>query len=217
MENRTQISPLLTGVLAVIAAVTGAAMATEGGFSELVSAVTAPQNATVRATTGPLNADIPVITDRGYITSLAATGGEVRLVSLIYSHCPGVCPLTVQTLQALEARLSPTERSHLGVLLLSLDPTDTSKALQIFGAEHSINSARWMIARTVRAADTDTLAATLNIQHRRLSDGSIDHGAAVALVDARGRIITQTWETATVDADFAAAVRGALSGASSRE
>lgn len=217
MENRTQISPLLTGVLALIAAVTGAALATEGGFSELVSAVTAPQNTTVRATAGPLNADVPVVTDRGYTTSLAATGGEVRLVSLIYSHCPGVCPLTVQTIQTLEAQLSSRERSHLGVVLLSLDPTDTSAALQSFGAEHSINSARWMIARTVRAADTDTLAATLNIQHRRLSDGSIDHGAAVALVDARGRIVTQTWETATVDADFAAAVRGALAGASNRE
>ncbi len=216
MRNRTQTHPLFTGVVVLIAVVTGAALATEGGLSELISEVMAPQNATVRASEGPFNADVPLITNRGFTTSLADTGGEVRLVSLIYSHCPGVCPLTVQTIQALERRLSPSERSHLGVVLLSLDPTDTAAALNNFGTEHAINSERWMIARTVKAADTDALAARLGVQHRLLSDGSIDHGASVALIDARGSIVTQTQETGAVDADFAAAVRNALGGAYAR-
>lgn len=214
MQNRTRTYPLLTGVLAVLAAITGAALATEGGFSDLVSAVTASQSAPVRAAIGPFNADIPLITDRGYTTSLAATGGEVRLVSLIYSHCPGVCPLTVQTIQSLERQLSPHERSRLGIVLLSLDPTDTPAALRSFGAAHAINSEQWVVARTARAADTDALAARLNIRHRRLSDGSIDHAATIALIDAQGRIVTQTWDTEGVDVEFEAAVRGALAGAS---
>lgn len=217
MRNRTQTHPLFTGAVVVIAAITGAALATEGRIGELVSAMTTPQNAAVRATTGPFDADVPLITSRGFTTSLAATGGEVRLVSLIYSHCPGVCPLTVQTVQALERQLSPGELSHLGVVLLSLDSADTPAALSAFAAQHGINSERWLIARTVQAADTEALAERLSIQHRRLSDGSIDHAASIALVDAQGRIVTQTRETDAVDERFAAAVRGTLSGAFHRE
>ena len=134
-------------------------------------------------------------------------------MTFIYAHCPGVCPLTVQTLQALERQLAPGELSHLGVLLLSLDATDKPEALRGFAVEHAISSARWTIARTVRATDTDALAAKMSLEHRGLSDGTIDHSAAIALVDAQGRIVTQTWETTTVDPDFIAAVRSALAGA----
>lgn len=203
--------PLLICVIAVVAAITGAASATEGGLGELISEIMDSHGAAaVRASSGPLNADVALITDRGYVTSLADTGGQVRLVSLVYAHCPGMCPQTVQTIQALEGQLGARQAAHLGVLLLSLDPTDTPEALRGFATEHAISSYRWTVAKALRPADTDALAERLNVQHRRLSDGSIDHSGSIALVDSQGRILTQTSETATVDAAFAAAVRDAL-------
>ena len=65
MRSRTQTYPVLTSLVMVIAVITGAALATEGGLSELVSAMAASQNMTVRGISGPFNAPVSLVTDRG--------------------------------------------------------------------------------------------------------------------------------------------------------
>jgi hypothetical protein len=51
-------------------------LATDGGRSQLVSSITAREIGAVRSEAGPFNADVPVITDRGYTLSLAGTWGK---------------------------------------------------------------------------------------------------------------------------------------------
>src|ERR1700751_3654516 len=45
---------------------------------------------------------VPFATVDGKTTSLAASSGQVRLVTMVYTHCPGACPLAVSTLQQLQ-------------------------------------------------------------------------------------------------------------------
>jgi len=56
---------------------------------------------------------VPFVTADGGTTSLAASNGHVRVVTMLYTHCPGACPLSIATLQQLQSRLSQIGRAHV--------------------------------------------------------------------------------------------------------
>src|SRR5581483_12213846 len=67
--------------------------------------------------------DVALETSDGTRTSFAATNGHVRIATLFYSHCPGVCPMTLETLRGIEGQLTQEQRSKLNVVLISVDPS----------------------------------------------------------------------------------------------
>ncbi len=143
-------------------------------------------------------------------TTLAATAGRVRIASLFYAHCAGLCPLTLASLKQLENGLTPRERARLGVVLLSLDPaTDTPEALRAFRTRQGIDRARWLLGRPA-AADLPRLAAAFGIRYRQLTDGSTDHQPALLLLDRDNRLLARTTQVGRPDARFNAALRDAL-------
>jgi protein SCO1/2 len=153
---------------------------------------------------------IPVETSRGTLTSLAATNGHVRIVTMFYSHCPGACPLTVETLQELDRALSAAQRAKLNFVLLSLDPgKDSPGALRTYESQRRIDSNRWIVGRSA-TADVARLAAALGVKYRTLSDGAVDHSNVIVLLDARGQVLARSTATQVIDGRFLAAVRDAV-------
>jgi len=149
-------------------------------------------------------------TSDGNPASLSASNGHVRIVTMMYAHCPGVCPMAIATLGRIENQLSAAERDRLRVVALTLDPEQDSVAsLAAFRQERGISSARWTLGRPSRTS-VSTIAEGLGITYRSLGDGTLDHQSQFALLDASGRIIGRTSNTQNPDTRFVAQVRRAL-------
>jgi len=149
--------------------------------------------------------DVSIETASGTRTTLSATDGRVRIATMFYTHCPGVCPLTIKRLQDIEQQLPRAGREKLTVVMLSLDPThDTPSQLRTLG----INSTHWLIGRT-SLAETAKFAKAVNIKYRALSDGSIDHSSSLVLLNEQGRVLARAGADDDLAA-FAVAVRQAV-------
>lgn len=153
--------------------------------------------------------DVAMETADGTRTSFAATGGRVRITTMIYSHCPGVCPLTIEALRGIDRQLTAEQRGKLSFVLLSLDPArDSPRTLRALAVQRGLTSSQWILGRTSEE-DARSFATAAHIHYRALSDGSIDHSSVLVLVDERGRVLSRVSDEADT-AEFVAATRRAL-------
>lgn len=154
--------------------------------------------------------DTSFTTSDGNPTSLTASNGHVRIVTMLYAHCPGICPLNVATLGRIESQLSSSERNQLRVVALTLDPErDSLASLGEFRRTHGVDSKRWTFGRP-SVASVAQLAAGVGITYRALPDGTLDHQSGFTLLDESGHVIARTSNTQNPDPRFVAAVRRAL-------
>jgi protein SCO1/2 len=137
--------------------------------------------------------------------------GKPRLVAMFYTSCQYICPLIVDSGKAVEHQLTPSERSRIGIVLVSMDPArDTPKALQAVVQKRRLDTARWTLAAP-RAQDVRDIAAVLGIRYRQLADGEFNHSSALVLLDAQGRVLARTETMGTKpDPEFVAQVKRAL-------
>jgi protein SCO1/2 len=120
----------------------------------------------------------------GKAVTLAGQRGRYVLVTFLYVHCPDVCPLIAQNLNAALQQLGP-DRRRVRVLAVSVDPKgDTRQAvrsyirdrgllpqfLYLIGSRPQLRRtwARWNVLSVARSAEL------------------VDHVAYTALVDPAG-------------------------------
>lgn len=168
------------------------------------------------AAAGPMQwATTPFTTADGTSSSLKALDGKVRVVTMLYTHCPGACPMAVATLQSLESRLTAAQRGKLSIVGLSLDPEhDTLARLQEFrGARLSgaqgADSAQWVLGRPSEQG-VRQIADGLGISYRLVGTDSVDHQSVFVLLDRKGEVLARSSNTRNVDPAFLAAVQRAL-------
>jgi protein SCO1 len=146
----------------------------------------------------------------GHALSMSAMQGQVQVVTMIYTSCAYVCPMTIENIKSLRAELTPAQREQLHTLLISLDPErDTVKVLKKTMAERHLDGRHWTMARP-EMADVRRVAAVLGIQYRQLSNKEFNHSTVLILLDAEGRIRARTTKLDEVDRDFVAAVKTVL-------
>lgn len=81
----------------------------------------------------PFEVGDQVLTDtEGAPYSLATdTGKRLTLVFFGYTHCPDICPATMQTIASALTRLSDEDRDQVGMVFVTTDPArDTAPALR---------------------------------------------------------------------------------------
>src|SRR5690349_20475806 len=79
---------------------------------------------------------ISLHTAGGSPVTLAAQRGRYVLVTFIYTHCPDVCPLITQNLNAALRAIGPSARRRVRVLAVSVDPAgDTPAAVERYTRE----------------------------------------------------------------------------------
>jgi protein SCO1/2 len=151
------------------------------------------------STTSIYQFDAPLTDQDGKARRLDLYRGHPVLIALFYSSCPAACPLTIDTLRALEKELTAPQRANLRVLMVSIDPErDTVAALHALAEQRRIDTARWTLAR----ADDDTvrtLAALLNIQYRKLPGGEFNHAPVITLLSPAGEIQGSSAKLGTPD------------------
>jgi protein SCO1 len=149
------------------------------------------------------------LTDQdGRAFELESLRGTPVLVSMFYSSCQMVCPMVFETIHSTLKALPAAERADVKVVMISFDPArDTVAVLKKTAAVRNCD-AQWTLAR----GDENTsrkIAAALNIQYRRLSDGEFNHSTIISLLDREGRIAARTGKLGTVDTALVKAVREA--------
>lgn len=154
--------------------------------------------------------DVPLVDQDGKGFVFADGRGRPRIVSMFYTSCKYVCPLIIDTLLATEHGLDAGQRTHIDVLLVSLDPdNDTPDALKRVADKRHLDTPRWRLARTDKA-HVRRLAAVLGIQYKQLENREFSHSSALVLLDADGRIVARSDRLGEADPDFVAAVRRVL-------
>lgn len=111
--------------------------------------------------------------------------GQPIILAMIYTNCPGACPMTVQKIEGLREKLTEKERSTSKVLLLSLDSErDKPEILAAWAKKMKLNQD--FIPLGSRAETVQLIAAALGIQYKRLKDGSLTHSSPVFILDKNG-------------------------------
>ncbi|MEA3247442.1 MAG: SCO family protein [Gemmatimonadota bacterium] len=130
----------------------------------------------------------------GAARQLASLKGKPRLLSLVYTSCTSICPMTVAAMQEVEAKAG----DRAGYVLVSLDPERDSPArLADYARQHQLSN-RWTLFSGAEN-DVRELAALLHVQYRRVSPDEIDHSATLTILDADGRIVAQFDKADAVD------------------
>ena len=150
-----------------------------------------PTVATNAVETGGSIADLPTEweTDSGKKIKLSDLNGRVRVISMFYATCQGVCVITRQAMQQIEASLSPTARRNIDFVLVTLDPVrDTDADLRTYRLSENLSPRRWTLLRGGDAA-TSKLAELLGVSAGRDASGRFIHSSELVLLDQSGRII----------------------------
>ena len=122
----------------------------------------------------------------GRPVSLAAQRGRWVLVTFLYVHCPDVCPLIAQNLNAALRQLG-TKRDRVRVLAVSVDPKgDTPRAVKRYVAERGLlPQFRYLIGSKAQLTPIWTAWHVLAVSRK---PGVVDHVAYTVLVDPKGRM-----------------------------
>jgi protein SCO1/2 len=114
--------------------------------------------------------------------------------------------LLIDTIRSVEATLSPAQKGQLRVLMISIDPErDTPAILGELARKRRVDLSRWTLVR----ADPGTvrkIAATLNIQYRKLPNGEFNHTSVITLLNSDGEMVKQTSTLGSVDPELVAAI-----------
>ncbi len=153
--------------------------------------------------------DAQLVDQDGQTHGLDIHRGHPVLITMFYGSCPMTCPLLIDTLKAVERTTPAAQRKDLRVLLISVDPeNDTPAVLAELAHQRRIDTTRWTLARgderTVRK-----IAALLNIQYRKLPDGSYNHSSIITMLSAQGEIRIQSNVLGKTDAALIAAITAA--------
>jgi protein SCO1/2 len=130
-------------------------------------------------------------TDGGAKLRLTDLRGKPRVMAMFFANCQGVCLLTVEHMQQVQASLPADVRGKVGFVLVTLDPArDTAEKLAVYRRENVLPAGSWTILRGDDNA-TAELAARLGITFQRESSRGFVHSSGITLVDSDGNVIQQ--------------------------
>jgi protein SCO1/2 len=133
-------------------------------------------------------ADFDLIDQHGRALTREVFAGRWSIVFAGFTNCPDVCPTTLALLTALSSRVR-ARGDDLQIVFLSVDPDrDTSSLL----AQYVGHFDPGMIGATGAKAQIDRLCAELGLAYvlnpGAAGEYTVDHSAALVLVDPKARI-----------------------------
>jgi protein SCO1/2 len=172
-------------LLAAIALATAAQASPEGPASRLdPKQVIARSESAIGRTLGAYS----LTGTNGQAISLAGLRGKPLVVSLVYSACSSVCPVTTQHLIAVVDQANQLLGSdRFDVLTIGFDArNDTPARMAHFASLQSIDAPNWRVA----SADAGTIEAVLRdlgFSYARIA-GGFDHITQTTILDRDGRV-----------------------------
>jgi len=127
----------------------------------------------------------------GHETPLNTLRGQPVVLAMAYTRCKEMCPLTVQSMQRIEADWFRRSSMPVRFAFFSFDwVSDTPARLKDYAVNHRIELEHWGFYQGREPAVRE-LAAALGISFLRDEAGEISHSYAITLLDADGVLIYQ--------------------------
>jgi protein SCO1/2 len=141
---------------------------------------TTPQVGGAMLTSTPLAPPISLHDDQGHVVHLSDFRGKWVAVAFLYTHCPDVCPLIAQNLNA-----ALTKAPDLRVVAVSVDPKgDTPAAVRAFSRSHELVERFHYLIGT-----RSQLQPVWHAYHVAAAPGpakTVEHSAFELLIDPKG-------------------------------
>ncbi|XOV86506.1 MAG: SCO family protein [Pseudomonadota bacterium] len=143
-----------------------------------------------------LGRSLPAVTftdTSGHQVNLAGYQGKPLVISMIYTSCHHICPMTTRHLQAVVAKA----RDALGVdsfhvISIGFDTLkDSPPMMARFAEAQGIDLPGWDFLSGTQAS-VDSLSDTLGFQYFPSASG-FDHLIQVSVIDERGRVYQQVY------------------------
>lgn len=123
--------------------------------------------------------------------ALASLAGKSQVIALIFTGCSTACPIIVESMKQIEAKIPANMRHQVGFVLVTLTPdTDSPKALKAFAEKKGLN-ANWQLLKG-NSASVRALSNALNSRYKVIKDGDVAHSNTVTLLNNLGQIQVQT-------------------------
>ena len=132
--------------------------------------------------------------DRGVTASLAQYRGKTVLLTMAYTTCRRLCPLSLNKLEEMQRDADQAGRP-IEVLVISYDPkNDTPASWAALRRQRGLNRPNWHFL-TGDEAGTKAIAAWLGVADFWSLDGHVMHDFRIAVVDERGNLQRQVnWD-----------------------
>jgi len=134
------------------------------------------------------------VTDiHGRQINLAELRGKPMVLSLIFTSCYQICPMSTRHLAKVvgKARAALGHDSFTAVVIGFDTPVDTPEAMRYFGEQQGIADADWKLF-SISAADVDKLTHDVGLVYFPSARG-FDHIIQATVIDAEGRVYRQVY------------------------
>lgn len=150
-------------------------------------------NASLPAATLPQRPDFALAATDGRMRRPADFRGRIVALAVGYTQCPDICPTTLVEMKAAVEGLPAGQRQDVQLLFASLDPErDSLAVLAEYAAAFSPQGGRPVLGLRGDAGATAELIRQLQLVAEKQPSASmgytLDHTAAVFLLDAGGRL-----------------------------
>jgi len=142
---------------------------------------------------GQTISDHRFVNEQGISVSMASLRGKPLVISMVYSSCYKICPMTIRHLSKVveKARDTLGEQSF-NVAVIGFDTQyDSPQAMKYFAGQQGIDDKNWNIL----SASPDTINALIKELGFQFftSPNGFDHVVQATVVDAKGEIYRQVY------------------------
>jgi len=139
-------------------------------------------------------ADFALVNENGRTVTLADLSNHVWVADIIFTRCPGSCPVMSQSMKSLQAALPPA--SGVKLVTLTTDPEfDTPPVLKKYAERFGADSNRWEFLTGAKLAIAELAVNSLKLsavpvkpEDRQNPADLFVHSTTFVVVDRRARL-----------------------------
>lgn len=122
---------------------------------------------------------------------LSKFNGKPVVLTMFFASCAYACPVLVNDMKRIEAKLPEHERKNYQFVLVSIDPEhDTPQLLKKYAETHGLDPANWTLL-TGSKDDVRELAAVLGFKYKKDANGQYSHSNLINILNSDGEVIHQ--------------------------
>jgi protein SCO1 len=117
--------------------------------------------------------------------------GRPLLLTMIFTRCQYACPILVENVKGILARLPEARRQQFNSVFVSFDvEKDDPETLKAYAAEKELASDRWTLLHGSEGQVLE-VAAALGVRYRKDASSGFAHSNLITLLDEKGEIAFQ--------------------------
>ena len=163
---------------------------------------TAKVGKTVTSGTADIGGEYTLVNQDGVTVTQADALGKPHMVYFGFSYCPDICPMALQKMGAVQARIDPTG-DKLNYIFISVDPErDTPESLKLYVEANGF--AKGLTGLTGTQEQIDQAKAAYKVYSQKVpledsaADYTVDHSDIMYLMDKNGEFVEFFFGKSTV-------------------